>query len=83
MPAWPLVVLLAVGIVTLVVACNEGGPADKDRATGTKSYKAIVIQYQGRPLHCIERRGTTGIDTTSGAYSGLTCDFVAFHQEGG
>lgn len=82
---FPLVaIVIVVFAVSLFVGgcADSGSQSDPDRS-GVGSYKAIVIQYGGRPLHCVEREGFTGIDTTSGAYSGLTCDFVAYHQEGG
>lgn len=77
-----LAALVAVLVVLVAVGCDDSGPADADVKTGTKNYKAIVITYDGRPLRCVERGGSTGLDTTSGAYSGLSCDWVAYHENG-
>lgn len=76
------VLLLVITLGVFVAGCGGGGPKDSERKSSTKGYKAIVVNYNGRPLHCIERGGSTGLDTTSGQYSGLTCDFVAYHQDG-
>lgn len=84
--AWLFGVICACAVIILAIAgCGGGGGGgsqpDQERK-GTGSYKAIVIQYAGRPLHCIQRASSGGLDTTSGQYSGLTCDFVAYHKEG-
>jgi len=71
---------IIVGIL-LLAGCGEGGPSDPESKIEQGSYKAIVITYNGRPLRCVERGGSTGLDTTSGAYSGLSCDWVLYHQQ--
>lgn len=76
------IILLVIALGVFVAGCGGGGPSDSERSAGTKGFKAIVITYNGRPLHCIERAGSGGLDTTSGQYSGLTCDWVAYHQDG-
>jgi len=76
-------VIVALLLVLAFAGCDDSpGPADPAQASGTKNYRAIVITYGGRPLKCVERKGSTGLDSTSGAFSGLSCDWVAYHEEG-
>lgn len=77
--------VLLVLLTLLVAGCGElsggGGQADTSKVK-QRDFRAIVIQYNGRDLHCVEREGDSGLQNTSGAYSGLTCDWVRFHKEG-
>lgn len=70
-----LVILLTV----VVLGCSEAGPPDSDSRVSEGAFKPIVITYNGRSLRCIEREGSSGLDATSGAYSGLSCDWVLYH----
>jgi len=73
--------LLAIFVALILVGCSEGGPADPTSSIAEKKYKPIVITYNGKPLRCVERKGDSGVKETSGAYSGLSCDWVAFHLD--
>ena len=65
-------------ILALVLSgCGGGGPmGDSETGVAENDFKAIVIQYDGNDLHCVERGGSS-----HGHYSGLTCDWVRYHEE--
>lgn len=73
--------LLVVIVLLIGVGCadtSDDPQADQGAqlqagSDGTK-FKGIVIEYKGKNLYCVERGGTS-----HGRYSGLSCDWVAYH----
>lgn len=41
--------------------------------------KLVTVKVDGTEMLCLERAGDTSAQTTSGAYSGLSCDWYGWH----
>lgn len=68
-----LAALFTLLLALLVAGCADGNE-ERSGYRGTESYHEVVIPWKGKNLYCVERGGDS-----HGQFSGLSCDWVAYH----